>query len=59
MLEGSADSGASKGKAQGRIAGQEVRISVNLNGQAKIYAGRLNGGKLTPISGGGWSGSRG
>jgi SAM-dependent methyltransferase len=59
MLEGSADSGASKGKAQGRIAGQEVRISVNLNGQAKIYAGRLSGGKLTPISGGGWSGSRG
>lgn len=59
MLEGPAESGSQKGNAQGRIAGQEVRISVNLNGQAKIYAGRLNGGKLTPISGGGWSGSRG
>lgn len=62
MLEGPAESGTQKGKAQGRIAGQEVRISVNLNGQAKIYAGRLNGGKLTPIRGegvAGWSASKG
>lgn len=59
ILEGSAASGAQKGKAQGRIAGQEVRISVNLDGQAKIYAGRLSDGKLTPMGGASWSATTG
>lgn len=58
MLEGSAETGAAKGKAQGRIAGEEVRISVALNGQTKIYAGRLSGGKLTPMGGASWSASK-
>lgn len=58
-LEGSAQSGASKGKAQGRIAGQDVRLSVDLDGQTRIFAGRLSGGKLTPMGGGSWSASRG
>lgn len=59
MLEGTAESGGAKGKAQGRIAGEEVRISVPLNGDAKIYAGRLSDGKLTPMGGAKWSASRG
>ena len=58
-LEGVAESGATKGKAQGRIAGEEVRLSVALNGQTKIYAGRVSGDRLTPMGGGDWSASKG
>ena len=62
-LEGSTQAAGKTGKAQGRIAGMDALITVEIDGQSKVYAGRLGAdGALTPIKGEGaqgWSAKRG
>jgi SAM-dependent methyltransferase len=62
-LDGTAQAEGKSGKAQGRIAGTDALITVEIDGQSKVYAGRLGAdGALTPIKGEGaqgWSAKRG
>lgn len=61
--EGTASAAGKSGKAQARINGAEVRLTVEIDGQSKLYAGRVSAnGALAPIAGEGaqgWTASRG
>jgi SAM-dependent methyltransferase len=62
-LEGSAAVGGKSGKAQGRMVGADMALTVEIDGQTTLYAGRLRAdGALAPIAGEGargWSAARG
>lgn len=45
----------------GLVTGEEVRITTQIRGEPRVYAGRVSGNQMVPIAGGaqGWTAARG
>lgn len=49
------------GTVAGLVSGDEARLLIQVRGEAKIYAGRVSGDRMTPLPGGGaqgWTAAR-